>query len=347
MDRARLVYLAFIVALCISGSQPANAQEPDDVVRVNTTMVVLPVRVTDRHKQIVAGLKQDQFRIFEDGVEQQIAYFEAPSVEVPSANTSFAERESSQPLTIALMLDVSDSTEFKLQQIRSTAQSFVDLLRPNDRVIVIAFDKGFQVLSPSTSSRAEVRAAIGRLRPGGGTSLYTALDSAITMLNKLGGRKVIVLLTDGVDTSSKGATSETSLHAAEQSYVSIYPIQFNTYGDFSDSSLRETSDAGGFSKVAHVTKNGESASEVYKRATLYLRLLAEKTSGRFHFADSPKNLANSFSRIAEQLRQQYTIGYYPKNRSATTKPRQIKVTVAQAQMTVETRKSYLYKETGK
>jgi VWFA-related protein len=342
MNRAPVLTLAFILALFISAGQTANAQDSDDVVRVNTTMVVLPVRVMDRHKQVVTGLKQNQFRIFEDGVEQQITYFEAPS------NTSNTPaRSTDQPLTIALMLDVSDSTELKLQEIRSTAQSFVDLLRSDDRVIVVAFDKGFQILSRSTSSRAEVRAAIGHLRPGGGTSLYTALSATITMLDALGGRKVIVLLTDGVDTSSSGATSETTLRAAEQSYVSIYPIQFNTFGDFSDNSGRETYGAGDFGKIAHVTKNGEPASEAYKRATLYLRLLAEKTSGRFQFADNPKNLANSFSRIAEQLRQQYTIGYYPKNKLETSKPRQIKVTVGEPQLTVETRKSYFYKSANR
>ena len=342
MNRTPALSLVFILALFLSAGQPASAQDSDDVVRVSTTMVVLPVRVMDRHKQTVTGLKQDQFRIFEDGVEQQIAYFEAPS------NTSNTlDRSTDQPLTVALMLDVSDSTEFKLQQIRSTAQAFVDLLRPNDRVMVIAFDKGFQILTQPTSSRADARAAIGRLQHGGGTSLYTALSTTITMLNALGGRKVVVLLTDGVDTSSKGATFDSTLRAADQSYVSIYPIQFNTYRDFSDSSGRETSGAGDFGKIAHVTKNGEPASEAYKRATLYLRLLAEKTSGRFQFADSPKNLANSFSRIAEQLRQQYTIGYYPMNKSETTKPRQIRVAVAAPQVSVETRKNYLYKSSNK
>src|SRR5690242_11056803 len=175
MNRIPALWFVFILAFFTSAGQSARAQDPDDVVRVNTTMVVLPVRVMDRHKQTVAGLKQDQFRIFEDGVEQQIVYFEAPS------NTSNTlDRATDQPLTIALMLDVSDSTELKLQQIRSTAQAFVDLLRPHDRVIVIAFDKGFQILSQVGSSRAQVHAAINSLQPGGGTSLYTALSATIT-----------------------------------------------------------------------------------------------------------------------------------------------------------------------
>jgi VWFA-related protein len=328
-----------VLALIAIASPSANSQNTDDeVIRVNTTMVVLPVRVLDRHRQLVLALKRDQFRIYEDGVEQQIAYFEPPS------DLSDVGGESATgPLTIALMLDVSDSTQFKLQQIQNTAQAFVDQLRPGDRVTVIAFDKGFQFLSQATSDRTVLRAAISRLKSGGGTSLYSALDATITKLNSLGGRKVIVLLTDGVDTSSKGVTADSTVRSAEQSYVSIYPIQYNTYGDFADNPSRETYVAGEFGQTAHVTKAGEPVSEAYKRATLYLRLLADKTSGHFQFADSTKNLIRSFSRIAEQLRQQYTIGYYPKNKSATPKPRKINVTVPMPQVTVETRKSYIYK----
>jgi VWFA-related protein len=310
----------------------------DDVVRVETTLVVLPIRVKDRQGKFLYALTQAQFQIYEDGVEQEIKYFEPPAP--PDASSA---ESSLKPLTVALMLDVSDSTQFKLEQIQKTAVAFLELLRPADRVMVVAFDKTVQVLNEATSDRNVLRAAIRRARTGGGTSLYQALDLTIGSLNRVGGRKAIVLLTDGVDTSSKGITSESTILSAEQSYVSIYPIQYNTYGDFADKPSRETYVAGEFGQTAHVTKAGEPASEAYKRATLYLRLLADKTSGYFQFADNTKNLTRSFSRIAEQLRQQYTIGYYPKNKSATPKPRKINVTVLMPQVTVETRKSYVYK----
>jgi len=154
-----------------------------------------------------------------------------------------------------------------------------------------------------------------------------------------------VLLTDGVDTSSKGVTSDSTIRAAEASYVSIYPVQYHTYGDFADSPSRETYAAWEFGRTAHVTKSGEPASAAYKRATLFLRLLADKTSGHFQFADRTKNLARSFEGIAAQLRQQYTLGYYPKNRVANNTPRKVKVEVAVPKASVETRKSYIYKPT--
>ena len=95
--------------------------------------------------------------------------------------------------------------------------------------------------------------------------------------------------------------------------------------------------------MAHQTKNGEPASEAYKRATLYLRLLADKTSGYFQYTDSIKNLSRSFERVAEQLREQYTLGYYPKNKTVDGAQRLIKVQVGLPKVTVRTRKSYIYK----
>ena len=163
-------------------------------------------------------------------------------------------------------------------------------------------------------------------------------------LNRIAGRKAIVLLTDGVDTSSKGATYDSTIRAAQASDAAIYPVQYNTYGDFADNPSRETYGNGNFNQTAHMTKGGELASEAYKRATLYLRLLADKTSGYFQYADNAKNLSRSFERIAAELRQQYTLGYYPKNKAVNGAPREIRVDVRSPNVTVHTRKSYIYQQ---
>lgn len=340
---AVVFFLTLVGPLTISAqNQKPDQAKDDDVVRVDITLVVLPVRVKDRQGKFLLGLTQEQFRVYEDGVEQEIIYFEAAT----GPNDSGAG-SALKPLTVALMLDVSDSAQFKLEQIQKTAFAFIELLRPEDRVMVIAFDKAVQVLSEATADRNILRAAVRRARAGGGTSLYQALDFTIGKLNRLGGRKAIVLLTDGVDTSSKGITADITIRAAEQSYISIYPIQYNTYGDFADSSSRETYVAGEFGRTAHVTRSGEPASEAYKRATLYLRLLADKTSGHFQYADSTRNLAQSFAGIAAQLRQQYTLGYYPKNKVGEVRSRRIKVEVSAPKVTVDTRKSYVYQPISK
>lgn len=336
------LFLLILIALVSSSPKKGQNQEStelpqDQVVRVETRLVILPVRVRVRGK-FVFDLTREQFRVFEDGAEQEIAYFEAPA----QSNDASSE-DSAKPLTLALMLDVSDSTEFKLKQIQATAIAFLDSLNDDDRVMVMAFDKGTKLLAEASANRDAVRTSINSLRTGGGTSLYDALDTAIARLNQFSGRKAIILLTDGVDTSSKTATAESVLRAAEQSYVSIYPVQYHTYGDFADAPSRETNVAGEFGKTAHVTRGGELASEAYKRATLFLKLLADKTSGQFQFTAKTKDLARSFERIAEQLRQQYTVGYYPKNKSADATTRRVKVEVAIPKARVTTRRSYIYK----
>jgi Ca-activated chloride channel family protein len=315
-------------------SKPST-QIDEDVIRVETSFVTLPVKVSDRHGKVVYGLSRDQFRIFENGVEQEISYFEPPA----SAN---AENPNSKPLVVALMLDVSDSTQFQLTRIQRAALAFVNLLKPEDLVVVVTFDREVRVLTEITDDRDVIRKAINQLKPGGGTSLYAALSTVITQsFARSSGRKAIVLLTDGVDTTSKQATSDSVVRAAAASDIAVFPIQYHTYSDFSDNPSRETYTAGSLGAVSHVTKNGEFASEAYKKATLFLRLLAEKTAGHFQFADSEKNLASSFAAIAQQLREQYAIGYYPKDRS--TSQRRIEVRVAAPHTTVRTRASYIYK----
>ena len=213
--------------------------------------------------------------------------------------------------------------------------------------MIVAFDKRVQVLTEATSDRVALRAAITRARTGGGTSLYGALDAVINQaFRRLGGRKAIVLFTDGVDTASRGATYESTIRAAEESDAVIYPVQYNTYGDFADNPSRQTYNVDNMAGSAHVTKNGELASEAYKRAALYLRLLAEKTGGHFQYTDSTKNLGRSFARVADELRQQYTLGYYPKNRAGVGAERQIDVRVGVTGTSVRARKSYVYQPPG-
>ena len=334
------VLLFACVTLPVAQAQQTAPSKPsaptdDNVIRVDTNLVTLPVKVTDRRGKVVYGLAREQFRVFENGVEQEISYFEPPA--------SGSEQDTNtKPLVVALMLDVSDSTEFQLTKIQSAALAFVDLLRPGDRLMVVGFDKQLRVVTEVTDNRDVIREAINQIKTGGGTSLYATLTEVINhSLARVGGRKAIVLLTDGVDTTSRKVTSDDALRAAEGSDIAVFPIQYNTYSDFADNPTRETTAAGVAAPLAHVTRSGEFASEAYKRGTLYLRLLADKTAGRFQFADSAKNLTSSFQAIASQLREQYAVGYYPTDKS--TSQRQIEVKVSVPDTRVRTRKSYTYR----
>ena len=329
--RTTILLSVLLCLVSIGLGQQRSAPKPtseDDVIRVDTNLVTLPVKVSD-HDKIVFGLRREQFQVFENGIEQEIAYFEAP-------DNSPGGESNGRSLTIALVLDVSDSTEFKLKNIKNAALTFVDLLRPEDRVMVVVFDKNVQVLVESTSDRYVVRRAINALHMGGGTSLYEALNEVIgKRLARVSGRKAIVLLTDGVDTTSESITFDSVMRTAETSDVTIYPVQYYTYADFADN--RSLPPFG-----ILVTRKGEYLSEAYKRATRYLRLLAEKTAGDFHFADNSKNLAKSFDTIARQLREHYTLGYYPKDRSDGARKIEIRIK-ENPKLNVRTRRWYVYK----
>jgi len=324
--------LVAVSPVCARAQGPAKAAAEgpaeDDVVRVSSTLVTVPVGVMDRQGRFVPGLSQGQFRLFENGVEQEVAYFEG------------AEK----PFTLALLLDMSDSARFKLKAIQDAALAFVEQLRPDDRVIVAAFDGRVTILAEATGDRRLLHDAIRRARPGGGTSLYDAIEViGGRRLSPVSGRKAIVLFTDGVDTASRGATYQSTLRLAEELDAMAYAIQYNTYDDVTRDVKPAVSQGGTAGGGQVVTAKGERLDVAYARANRYLRSLADKTGGRFFHADSVSNLREVFTRIAQELREQYSIGYYPKGLGPGTELRRIKVQVGVPGVAVRARRSYLYK----
>jgi len=328
------VVLLLLLSLLVSSHASAQQQKPtpesprraddDDVVRVSTTLVTVPVSVMDRQGRFIHDLGKQDFRIYEDDVEQEVAFFETPD----------------KPFTVALMLDVSDSARLKLADIQEAAVAFLEQLRPADRVIVIAFNRDVTVMTEATADPALAAAAIRRRRTGGGTSLYEAVSEAVAQrLRNVGGRKAVVLFTDGVDTSSRRASFESTLRAAEELDALVYTIQYRTDDDVAAGLTgAQNPDAGRL-----VTAKGESLDTAYKRAGLYLRLLADRAGGRSFRAGSSALLAEAFRHIAEELRRQYSLGYYPKNRSAEGKRRRLRVSVSTSDAVVRARRGYIYK----
>ena len=234
------------------------------------------------------------------------------------------------------MLDVSDSTRIKLVDIQNAAIAFLDQLRPDDRALVVSFDKGFSQLTRATSDRKVLSTAIRRVTPGGGTSLYDAIDTTISaQLKKIPGRKAVVLLTDGIDTSSVRTNYDDTLRSAAEQYALIYPIQYETPPDANKTD-------GPFGTV-YTTPSGESLRKAYERGTRYLQRMAEISGGRFHSSDSLKHLETSFAQIAEELRQQYSLSYYPKNPNSKSGKRRLKIVVDVPDAIVHARESYAYR----
>lgn len=316
-------------------SDPLEVDE-GEVVRVETNLVTVPVSVFDRQGRFVTNLRQQDFRIFEDGVEQEVAYFEPTE----------------KPFTVALLLDTSSSTRFHLPDIQDAAITFARQLQPQDRVLVVTFDDEVLLLTEATNDQNVISGVITRnARTGGRTRLYDAVDLVIReRLNKLKGRKAIVLFTDGVDTESHRADYESTVREVEELDVLVYPVQYDTGWDpfFSTSGVVTIPPPGyggqypGSTRSSGVIYGSGLSRAEHERAGHYLRELAEKTGGRLYSADDPQQLARAFSMIAEELRRQYSLGYYPTRSSAGAgERRQIKVRVRRPDLAVRARDGYV------
>ena len=305
----------------------ADATSDEEVVKVETSLVTVPVSVYDRNGLYIPNLRQSEFKIYEDWVEQEIAYFGT----------------SEKPFTVILLIDVSPSTSYKIEEIQQAAIGFIDLLKPADSVTVIQFDQFVSVLTESTNDRQKIYKAIRRSGFGNGTALYEAVDFSLRRrLNKIEGRKAIVLFTDGVDTASRGATFENTLGIAEESDSLVFPIYYNTFlanigiGTGGVMSTPPTLGIPGGGRAI------EAMSAEYARGRTYLNELAAVTGGRVFRAEStPGGLNAAFEGIAEELSRQYNIGYFPKDEGQTGERKQIKVRVERPKLVVRSRDSYI------
>jgi len=330
----------------VSPTGPEEVSE-GDVVRVDTTLVTVPVSVLDRQGRFVPNLKREDFSVLENGVEQSIAYFEP------------AEK----PFTVALLLDTSPSTQRHASEIKEAAIGFARQLRPQDRVLIITFSDEVLLLTEATNDINMItQVVLENVKDGYSTRLYDAVHLAIKeQLDRIPGRKAMVLFTDGVDTSSFSANYQSTLREAEELDALIYPIRYDTT-DYMDAYQNAGS---GNATIVTRSSNWPFGSRTttrtiygpringglplpgttkadYDRADRYLHALADKSGGRLYQANDPAQLSEAFARIAQELRWQYSIGYYPK---AVTEEggerRQIRVRVDQPDLAVKARDSYM------
>jgi Mg-chelatase subunit ChlD len=183
-----------------------------ETLRVDTNLVTVPVIISDRGDRYIPDLKQEEFAVYEDGTKQEISFFETVTA----------------PFNVVLMLDTSASAQEKLGQIQQAAIAFTELLQPADRVKVISFDDRVHDLSDFTSDRAVLQWAIRGTRSGQGTKLYDAMAVALRALQRIKGRKAIVIFTDGIDSYSDRETNDKNRRMIEEAGIVIYPIRYDT-----------------------------------------------------------------------------------------------------------------------
>lgn len=327
-----------------TATPPAN--DDAEIIKIETNLVTMPVSVLDRDGRFISGLQEGDFKIFENGIEQKVDYFQ--SVE--------------QPFTVILMIDVSPSTQFKIDQIHNAAITFIDKLRPNEQVMVIAFDDKVRVLSPITNNRAMLRNAIRQAQFGDGTSLYDAVNFAIDdQLRHIQGRKAVVLFSDGVDTTSQKANYDSTLRETEEVDALFYTIRYDTSGDmYGGGSPRWPQPQrkptlggilgailmGGNVGIGGGSSRGQNSGE-YAKGKQYLQMLAQNSGGRAFDAQSMYNLDAAFSGIAEELRRQYSLGYYPETVGKIGDRKQIKIRVMRPGVVVRAKNSYIVGQTNR
>jgi VWFA-related protein len=333
-------------------TQAATGEEVDegDVVRVDTQLISVPAVVTNATGRPVAGLRRENFVVLEDGQPQSIANFGTTDT----------------PFEIALLLDTSGSTQADVTLIRQAANAFIAALRPGDRIGVVAFNTSGEgksmlatvdVLTPLTDDRKTLRQAIDSLGSSHGTPYYDALERIAREIfrepprEELRGRRAVVALTDGVD-----STSASDFAAARQRLINgglaCYFIEVNTEDFVEDRLLKDCQDDGRLALSAkqleryhRIFEPGRKpedytdfcqmgqfermqiSRDLYNLARREMDDLAKASGGRNFSAASLQDARAAFAQVATEIGTQYSIGYYPANKARDGKYRAIEVEV--------------------
>ena len=308
----KLVALCAASALAAALAIPVLPQEPTaqaPTIKTQVSLVNLFVTVRDKGKHIVTDLKQDDFKVAEDNQDQKIAFF---------------SKEVTLPITLGLLLDTSGSEQNMLPAIQDGATRFLNrVMRKGDEAMVISFDLDVDLLSDFTDDRSQLDRAIrkARINAGGpvvtpgtiptgpkGTNFYDALYLACNdKLSSEAGRKAIVVLTDAEDNGSKVRVEE-AIEAAQRTDTVVHIL------------------------LVYDPREGANASVAKK--------ITDETGGRMIVVNSEKHLEEAFDQISQELRSQYTLGYYPSNSARDGKFRKIKIETANHDLKVLARKGY-------
>ncbi len=354
-----LALILFAMAGAVSAQVPQSDNQ-DEPIRLKADLVTVMAAVVDSKGGAIKSLKAEDFDIYENGVKQEISHF-APTEE---------------PFSIMLLLDISGSTSADIELIKHAAKSFLGQLRKDDRVGVIVFSREIEMIADFTDSRQQVESAIARIgTPEGdddhrfnantGTSFYDAMYLAVdeSPLKQTEGRKAIICMSDGVDSTSKYKYAAAA-RIAEESEASVYFLELNTQAAMLDGLLKPADDPGyiNFSqsqldryfdtydpdsierhkprKMIQPELRREIAAKLYEMAKDEIKELADRTGGRVYQVSALTDLSSVYKQVADDLRSQYFIGYYPTNDKADGRWRTLRVEVHRKDAAVRSRSGY-------
>lgn len=338
--------LLFISLLFSTISNIIAQTNNDEIIKVDTALVNIPVIISDRNGRYIAGLQTQNFTLLEDGKPQKIEYF--------------ASEES--PISVAILLDTSRSTQQVLGKIKKSAREFIKQLEPADRCLIMSFDNDIEILSEFTSDHKILDKAIKKAEIGEriGTMLHDAVFDAVDKeFSKIKGRKAIILLTDGKDAGSY-VNKRDLIYRLEESDTLVYPIFYET-----ENFRRLNNNRRGIFFPDPIGRGGMRGQRRQpfpdnfpgpnqnpdnrprkinqqlqnQEAAIFLQRIADVTAGRFYQREI-KDLDETFKNIADELRKQYLIGYYPENSDSSKSLHQVKVRVDLNDAVVRAKTSY-------
>ena len=288
---------AVVLSTALIAQQPPAAQGP--TFKSGTQVVSLFVTVADATRRLVSGLTQEEFEVFDNEKPQPIIFFQ----------------NEVQPITVVVMLDTSGSMTLTLDLLREAAEQFLIRLLPADKGRVGAFNDKIQFSSEFTSNRDQLVSEVKALDYGNGTRLWDAVAASLDELKGVDGRRVVLVFTDGDDTSSRIGLG-TVIDRARAEEVMIYAIglESNYIGGPNGQRVRTRPDGG-------------------------LRKIADETGGGYFELKKSSELAPTFTKVAQELHSQYVIGFAPTQ--LDNRVHKLAVKMKQAGMTARARRSYL------
>lgn len=316
--------------------QPQGGGE-NESIKIESTLVNLPLLVSDRSGRFIPQLNKKDFLLYEDGVQQEVASFGSEEV----------------PFSVALLLDVSPSVQGNIPDIQEAALAFVRQLRSNDRVMVVAFDKRAHYLTEFTSDRRALESAIRSISTGSGTSVYDAVYEAVAQkLRGVEGRKALILFSDGEDTTSNRASYDDAINIVTEADVLVYGLRYpgsgfasgggNQWPRFPRAQLPfplpfpwPFPQGGGRRRVPSTRDPNYDPSSIPSpqsrrrgsRNGDFMADLAAAGGGPVFDAEQIGDMTRLATRIADELRHVYVISYYPTNPLSNGGYRAIRVSV--------------------
>jgi Ca-activated chloride channel family protein len=324
----RLAFFALLILFCFNS---ATAQEVDDIVRTDTSLVQLNVGVVDKAGRPVTSLTRNDFVIYEDGVKQSIQHFEPTEA----------------PFSLVLLLDMSGSTLNFRQQLKLASQRFLDVLGPEDRVAVVQFNAKVKSLSGFSLDRQKTAYAIEIADGAGETHFYDALKYALRELEKEGKRrKAIVVLTDGLDTHLRNV-DRTTLAKAQTDEEALATIKPESNTEFA--AVLADADRLGVTIYPLALPSGDpkrlplpspNITGIYAAARARLQSLADRTGGRLNEINRLEYMAQLYREVAANLRTLYTVAYQASGDRVRGKWHEIRVEVTPSDLTARTKPGY-------